>query len=205
MADRWAAAAMMAGHPNEASPLGLRNVPFAIQVGEKDSAYDRNKVAAEWGAKLDALEKDDPAGYKHFAELHAGKGHWMEMLDRKAIPWMEKFTRNPRPDRVVWHQDDVLHPTFYWLAIPSDSGKAGQEISASRSGQTITLSWKDVPHVLVRLSDDMLDLDQPVTVRIGEKEVFSARTERTIGTLVRTLSERGDFELMFSAEIPVRF
>ena len=26
MADRWAAAAMMAGHPNDASPLGLRNI-----------------------------------------------------------------------------------------------------------------------------------------------------------------------------------
>lgn len=59
--------------------------------------------------------------------------------------------------------------------------------------------------MLVRLSDEMLDLDQPVTIRIGEKEVFSARTERTIGTLARTLSERGDFELMFSAELPVRF
>src|SRR6185295_3610744 len=36
MADRWAAAAMMAGHPNEASPLGLRNIGFAIQVGAND-------------------------------------------------------------------------------------------------------------------------------------------------------------------------
>ncbi|KAB2656698.1 MAG: hypothetical protein DVB31_15945, partial [Verrucomicrobia bacterium] len=30
MADRWAAAAMMAGHPNSASLLSLRNLPFAI-------------------------------------------------------------------------------------------------------------------------------------------------------------------------------
>ncbi len=205
MADRWAAAAMMAGHPNEASPLGLRNVPFAIQVGEKDDAYNRNKVAAEWGAKLDALQQDDPGGYPHFTQLHAGKGHWMDMEDRKAIPWMEKFTRTPRPDRVVWHQDDVPHTTFYWLALPAESARTGQEIFATRDGQTITLSAKEVPQVLVRLSDEMLDLDQPVTIRIGEKEVFSARTERTIGTLARTLSERGDFELMFSAELPVRF
>jgi poly(3-hydroxybutyrate) depolymerase len=28
MADRWAAASMMAGHPNDASPLGLRNIGF---------------------------------------------------------------------------------------------------------------------------------------------------------------------------------
>ena len=36
MADRFAAAAMMAGHPNETSPLGLRNLPFTIHMGEND-------------------------------------------------------------------------------------------------------------------------------------------------------------------------
>ena len=32
MADRFAAAAMMAGHPNETSPLGIRNLPFTIHT-----------------------------------------------------------------------------------------------------------------------------------------------------------------------------
>ncbi len=62
MADRLAAASMMAGHPNEASPLGLRNVPFAIQAGGNDAAYKRNEIAAEWGKKLDELQKADPKG-----------------------------------------------------------------------------------------------------------------------------------------------
>jgi hypothetical protein len=47
MADRWAAAAAMAGHPNDADPKGLRNVSFAIDVGARDDAYDRNEVARE--------------------------------------------------------------------------------------------------------------------------------------------------------------
>ncbi len=62
MADRFAAASMMAGHPNDASPLGLRNLPFAIFSGAEDAAYRRNKVAAEWAAKLDALAQQDPGG-----------------------------------------------------------------------------------------------------------------------------------------------
>ena len=37
MADRFAAAAMMAGHPNETSPLGLRNLPFTLHMGGRDS------------------------------------------------------------------------------------------------------------------------------------------------------------------------
>jgi len=77
---------MMGGHPNDASPLSLRNVPFAIQVGANDAAFHRNEVAAEWGKKLDDLQRRDPSGYAHFTELHTGKGHWMDLEDRKAIP-----------------------------------------------------------------------------------------------------------------------
>ena len=40
---------MSAGHPNDASPLNLRNVAFAIHVGGNDTAYERNLKAAEWG------------------------------------------------------------------------------------------------------------------------------------------------------------
>ena len=122
MADRLAAASMMAGHPNETSPLGLRNLPFTIHVGAEDGGYGRNKVAAEFGKKLDDLQKTDPAGYIHEVELHAGKAHWMDLEDRKAVAWMEKYTRNPLPDKIVWFQDDVTHDRFYWLAIPPGTG-----------------------------------------------------------------------------------
>src|SRR5579864_6543064 len=66
MADHWAAAAMMAGHPNGVSLLSLRNVPFALQVGANDSAYNRNKVGKDYGAELDRLQQSDPKGYAHF-------------------------------------------------------------------------------------------------------------------------------------------
>ena len=41
MADSLAAAAMMAGHPNDASPLGLRNIGFTIHVGGMDRSIAR--------------------------------------------------------------------------------------------------------------------------------------------------------------------
>src|SRR5262245_46871307 len=72
MADRWAAAAMMAGHPNEASLLPLRNLPFALFVGANDAAYNRNKVVAERAAELDKLHKADPDGYDHLARIYDG-------------------------------------------------------------------------------------------------------------------------------------
>jgi hypothetical protein len=204
MADRWAAVAMMAGHPNEASPLGLRNLPFAIQVGANDSAYKRNTVAAEWGRKLDDLQKSDPAGYIHFTELHAGKGHWMDLDDRKAIPWMEKYSRNPIPEKVVWRQDDVTHDQFYWLAVDAGSAKAEQEIEAERKGNEITVRAKGIGNVRIRLNDAMLNLDQPVTIRSGDTVLFQGKCDRTILNLMQTLQEKGDPRLMFGAEAKVK-
>ncbi|RME95253.1 MAG: alpha/beta hydrolase [Verrucomicrobia bacterium] len=204
MADRWAAAAMMAGHPNDASPLGLRNVPFALQVGADDAAYHRNEVAAEWGRRLDELQRADPEGYRHLVKLHEGKGHWMDLEDRQAIPWMEQFTRNPIPDRVVWHQDDVTHTRFYWLEVPPEEAKPGRELIAERHGQEITLTTDDYPVVTVLLDDRMMDLDRPVTIRAGDRRLFKGKPPRTIRNLADTLAGRGDPELMFSAAVTVR-
>jgi predicted peptidase len=49
MADRFAAASMMAGHPNDSTPAGLRNLPFALFMGGDDAAHNRNGVAREGG------------------------------------------------------------------------------------------------------------------------------------------------------------
>jgi hypothetical protein len=201
MADRLAAASMMAGHPNEASPLGLRNIGFTIHVGANDDAYGRNKVAGEWGRKLDELEAADPKGYAHMVKLHEGCGHWMKLNDRAAIPWMEKFTRNPIPEKIVWHQDDVIHDRFYWLAVPREEANAGQDIVAVRSGQTITISAAGNPHVTILLNDAMLDLDQPVTVTFNGNTLPPRHALRTLAVIRRTLEERGDPHLVFSGEI----
>jgi len=204
MADSWAAASMMAGHPNDASPLGLRNIGFAIQVGANDGAYHRNQVAAEWGGKLDELQKADPTGYAHFTELHEGKAHWMDMEDRKAIPWMEKFTRNPYPQKVVWHQSNVTHDRFYWLAVPKEQAHGGQDIVAELKDHSVEITGKEPETISVRLNDAMLDLDQPVVITRNGKEVFRGQATRTIATLEKTLEGRGDPDLMFSAEIPAK-
>jgi hypothetical protein len=204
MADYWAGAAMMAGHPNGVSLLSLRNVPFALQVGEKDSAYNRNKVGKEYGDQLDQLKKDDPEGYEHFVKIHEGKGHWMDLQDKVALPWMAKFTRDATPKRVVWKQTGVAHDRSYWLAVPADQAKADSLVIARRDGQTVEITAAEkVTKLLIRLDDRMLDLDQPVTVRRGDGKLFSGTVSRTIGVQIRTLVGRGDPRLMFDGEVAV--
>jgi hypothetical protein len=202
MADRFAAASMMAGHPNEASPLSLRNLPFAIHVGALDSAYNRNNVAGEWGKRLDKLREDDPDGYVHLTELHPGRGHWMNREDASAVPWMARFRRDPLPKRVVWHQDDVTHPSFYWLAV--ETPKAGTTVIAEREGSEIRiLKAEGLDAVTIRLDDRMLDLDRPVRVVFEGRTLFEGRVGRSRETLEKTLAERGDPAFLFPAEVRV--
>lgn len=193
MADRFAAAAMMAGHPNESSVLGLRNLPFAIFMGGADAAYDRNRIAADKTAELDRLHAADPAGYVHMSRIYPGLPHWMDRKDAEALPWMAGFTRDPWPKRVVWLQDDVTHDRYYWLHIPdAAAAKAGDTILASVEGQTIRLTGAVPSGMTLRLSDRLLDLDRPVRVIVNGGTAYSGKIARTGLAIEQSLRERAD-------------
>ena len=202
MSDHFAAVAMMAGHPNETKPDGLRNLPFSLHMGANDTPFDRNKVAKEWGLMLDELSAKDAGGYPHLVEIHEGKSHWMDREDASAIAWMAGHRRATRPDRVVWLQDDVTHTTFYWLRV--EDPKERTKVVVTRSGQTIDIAEaQGVPTLSIRLDDSMCDLDKPVRVTQGNKVLFEGTVPRTIATLTKTMADRGDPSMCFPAQVKV--
>ncbi len=101
LADRFGAATMMAGHPNDATADGLCNLPFRIYMGGKDAAYKRNEVAAQWGEKLAKLQKERGC-YEHKVTIYPEMGHWMKKKDAEAVPWMATKTRKAWPQKVIW-------------------------------------------------------------------------------------------------------
>ncbi len=201
MADSFAAASMMAGHPNETSPLGLRNLPFSLHVGAEDAAYDRNKVARRWIEHLARLRRRDPGGYEHWGKIYPGKGHWLHLEDAKALPWMARFRRNRFPDRVVWKQDDVTHARFYWLAVPPKDKKPRSLIVVRRKGQRFTIESSDVSRLGLLLNDEFVDLDRPVEVVFKDRVLYRGKPARTIVTVAETLRDRGDPRMVFSARV----
>jgi len=199
MADRWAAASMMAGHPGNASPVSLYNTPFTIHVGEKDAAYNRNNIARQWGQKLDQLQKENPSGYVHWTQIYKGKGHWIDHGAAAALPWMAKYTRNPLPNHIVWQQNQ--HKRFYWLAT---SKLHGTLVRATLNGQTIDLQLRGQNDISIRVNDRMMNLDKEIRVTSNGKELFSGPVKRSIATLAQTLAERGDPQSIFSVEICIK-
>ena len=143
MADRFAAANMSAGSPAMVSLVNLYNLPFYLQVGSKDTAYDRNILTAEYDEKLNALA-EKYGGYIHKTFIHMFKPHnfldngrpkqivfsdvqgWLKegneachLQDTNAVRLTNAHSRIPNPERVVWevHTNAPTRKTrsFYWL------------------------------------------------------------------------------------------
>lgn len=203
MADRWAAASMMAGHPGEVSQVNLRNVPFMIWMGEYDGAYDRNKLAVEKGRVMDSLHQAEPEGYIHETHIVKGKGHWMDRADTAAIAWMTKYKRNALPKKIVWRQEEVMRPFMYWLGVDLETARPGMAVVAELSGNEIKIEACDYPKLRIYLNDRMVDMDKPVKVTYKGKVLFEKKLARTAKCMARTLCERGDSELVFSGYVEV--
>lgn len=204
MADHWAAASMMAGHPGEAAQVNLRNLPYMIWMGEQDAAYNRNRFAAQRGGVLDSLQQKDPDGYIHETHIVAGKGHWMDRADTAAISWMAQYRRNPYPDKIVWRQEEVTKPMFYWLQAPAEELKHGAMVVASYKNNVVTVHECDYSSLKIYLNDKMVDLDKPVRVEYHGKTLFKGKVKRTLASLIQTLNVRGDIRFMFPASVEVK-
>jgi transglutaminase-like putative cysteine protease len=219
MADRFAAAAMMAGHPNDASPLGLRNLPFAIFMGGDDGAFNRNSVAQSWVEQLGSLRELDPQGYPHFSRIYPGVGHWMQRKDAEALPWMAGHTRNPWPAKVVWQQGNTVHTRFYWLSVPREQSERGRTVRATVEDQTIRLVAESGGVIDLLLHDRLIDLDKPIRV-VGQvvsdqggmepdgtnqdDVLFEGLLPRTRQAIEFSLLQRPDPAMIATARLTVR-
>jgi pimeloyl-ACP methyl ester carboxylesterase len=204
LSDRFAAAAMCAGHPNEVTPEGLRNLPFFLYMGGDDSAYNRNTVVREFSAKMDALQAADPAGYPHRLTVFPGLPHNMQNREAEMIPRMSPLRRVAWPRRVVWKQDDdAVHSRLYWLERAPDAVRPNEIYAAHVEGQTITIETPGTGSLTLRLSDALLDLDQPVRVEAAGRTIFEGNVKRSFAAVVQSLRQREDPGTVATATLPV--
>ena len=204
MADKWAAASMMAGHPGEASQINLLNVPFSIWMGEHDGAYNRNTLAKEKGAVLDSLAAANPGKYIHSTNIIADKGHWMDGVDADAVDWMAQYRRNPYPKRVVWRQEEVLREHFYWLSAPAEELRHGNTVVASIEGNSINIEHCDYSRLTIYLNDSMVDLDSKVTIHYKGKKILAKKLKRTIADMHTSLNRRNDRSYAFPCIVEIK-
>ena len=204
MADSWAAASMMAGHPGDVSLVNLRNLPYMIWCGARDYAYDRNSLDMIRGLQMDSLQRADPEGYIHETHIVEGKPHWMDRVDTAAVAWMAQYKRNPYPRKIVWQQEEVLRKHFYWLSAPENELKRGMGIRLSCHDNIIDIEQCDYSQITLCLNDELVNLDKKVTIRFKGKNLFKKKLARTEECLRKTLNERGDMRYSFPATVTLK-
>lgn len=218
MADRWAAGAMMAGHPNNASPVNLRNIGMTLHVGGLDASYNRNTLVVDFGKQIQKLQDADPGFYKYQVKAYPDKPHWMDLLDAEALPWMAGFERRPHPKKVIWQQDTTVgspvSPTdpkvkdpstqwrFYWLGRPDRKAAPRQAmLTAEIRGQEVRIEKSNLDSVEIGLNDSLLDLSLPVSFYWKGAKVFEGPLARTAAVLYQSGEWRGDRDMVYSVRV----
>lgn len=204
LADHWAAASMMAGHPGDVSLVNVRNMPFSVWCGALDSAYDRNAKCSERISELDSLASANQGSYIHEGHIVEGKEHWMDRVDTIAVEWMAQHVRNPYPSTIVWQQEEVVRPRFYWLSVPKDEAQRGKKLTATIKGNVIDVNNTSYTTFTIWLNDSMLNLDKKVKVRVNGKTVFNALAPRTEDNLKASMALYSDPRYVFPASIVVK-
>ena len=225
--DRWAAVAASAGFNylgarGRAAPENLLNLPVMIQIGTADMDFQRYPLARRFAAAIRALGRQAGSGYRLEYKEHAGKGHAID--DRDTPGWLAGFSRDPLPTRVIWHQPLLplpigtadtakllernypfhayLRRRCYWLR--NDAPAAFQRLDVSRVGNDFRIDTAcHVERLTLLLDDRFVDLDAPVRVLAGERELVARRVPRTVDAIAASLVEYGDPSLMFCAELEV--
>ncbi len=204
LADHWAAASMMAGHPNNAKIENLRNLPFSIFMGGQDAAYGRNSHAREWIARLGSLHNAE-GGFVSDSHIFEECGHWMNRQDTIAMSWMPKFRRNPYPNKVSWVQDDVSRDNFYWLYASPTGKNEDTKVVAEYDGETNTVNIVETnsPSVIFGLNDKMMNLDKPVEIKFKGETIYKKRLPRSLKSIEEDVNAGRDADLIFPVKVKV--
>lgn len=204
LSDRFAAAAMMAGHPGDAQIENLRNLPFAIYMGVDDTAYNRSGLAFDWLKSYQKLNGEDPGGFEYNINIYGETGHWMNGLDREAIGWLAEHRRITNPGRIIWIQDDVLHTRKHNLEVSNPQQGFRLEQLVDYENNTIYLYSDHYKEVTVWLDDFILDLNKPVIIMFNDSKAFEGIVARKQSNIIESIEGRFDPEFVFWSKVTVK-
>ncbi|MEA4927828.1 MAG: hypothetical protein VB104_04020 [Candidatus Limiplasma sp.] len=233
MADRFAAVNMSAGHPNGISIVNLYHLPIFLQVGEKDDAYHRNTVTAQYDALLDQAAATYGGGYLHTTFIHIGMPHnfydngfedqlvaadgkaWFAsgssgtvMADTNAVRLTGAYTREANPVRVVWEvETNALARnvrSFYWLGRNEELDQGTLVARYSSEANRITVESCTAEKGILKVYLTASMVDLFAPVTVDFCGTVSEKIATPSLMVMRaTAAERGDPEMVYAAVIEV--
>ena len=229
-ADYLAAAGPMAGgEPLKNAPAeNCSHIGFSLLTGAQDKGFYRDELTYWTQQAFDSLQVRNPGRYAHRINLIPGRGHSIDY--RFTTPWLSHFRRNAQPRTFDWEDfemDGRRREGFYNLQVLRRSDAYRQMYRMAIDGQTVRLTVEDIAYtttqldsvwgiemrfartftpsttgkVRLYLSEELVDLTQPVTVYLNGRKAFHGRLDLDERWLHESLKLFGDPRRIFPAAV----
>lgn len=229
-ADYFAAAGPMAGgEPLKNAPVeNCSNIGFSLLTGVQDKGFYRDELTYWTQQAFDSLQVRNPGRYAHRVNLIPGRGHHIDY--RLTTPWLSHFRRNAQPRAFDWEDfemDGRRRDGFYNLQVLERSDAYRQMYRMAIDGQDVRLTVEDVAYtttqrdslfgiemrfardfmpstagkVRLYLSEELVDLTQPVTVYLNGRKVYHGRLDLDERWFHESLKLFGDPRRIFPAAL----
>ncbi len=208
-------------------PNNIRNKPLFVVNGGKDRLYPISIVEPYTrhlmrnGVQIDYHPQPDG---EH-------NTNWWPEIKTPFEKFVADHPRDPHPDNLTWEAVDTVNNRAHWLVIDAfgiASGEAKElsdinvftdslgtdplfsrpkvpgRVDLVRSGNTVRAATKGVTAFTLLLSPDKFDFSQPVIVTANGREVFHARVQPSVDTLLKWAARDNDRTMLYAAEIKIK-
>jgi pimeloyl-ACP methyl ester carboxylesterase len=208
-------------------PNNLRNKPLFVVNGGKDRLYPISIVEPYTrhlmrnGVQIDYHPQPD--GEHNTA--------WWPDIKTPFEKFVADHPRDPHPDNLTWEAADTVNNRAHWLVIDSYGTAAGEakqltdinvftdslgtdplfgrpkvpgRVDLAKSGNTVQATTKGVTAFTLLLSPDKFDFKQPVIVTANGREVFHARVQPGVDTLLKWAARDNDRTMLYAAEVKIK-
>ena len=208
-------------------PNNIRNKPLFVVNGGKDRLYPISIVEPftrhlmKNGVQIDYHPQPDGE--------HNTK--WWPEIQGPFEKFVADHPRDPDPDKLTWEAADTVNHRAHWLVIdtyglaPGEAKelpdinvftdslgtdplfgrpKASGRVDLVRSGNTVQATTKGVTAFTLLLSPDKFDFNQPVSVTANGREVFHAKVQPSVETLLKWAARDNDRTMLYAAEVTIK-
>lgn len=171
-ADYLAAAGPMAGgEPLRNAPAeNLSHTPLSLITGENDYMFFRNTLTPRTGERLDSLEALYPGEYTHRVMLEEGHGH--PVTYGMTTPWLSQFSRQAQPQHFRWENYEMhgrKRNAFYNLQVLSESSEKRHDYEFRVIDNAVYLNVREVDYIITEL-DSIYEIELNNTRRYADAE-----------------------------------
>lgn len=209
------------------------NIAFSLKTGSKDTGFYRNILTNYVAQEYDSLQRLHPEHFVHKVELIPGMGHgidyrpttpWLKQFTRNPYPKYVNWEN--------FEMDGLYRKGFYNLYVKERSNsdeKSRTYYEMNISGNDISLKVDEVVYevtekdprwgiemkfakkysqahkgkIVIYLCDELVDLNEKVTVTVNGKKVFNGKVKADLKNMVNSCALFFDPQRIYPAAVEV--